>query len=235
MLWALLSERRTVTAAKLHAFFAARGVSLLDESEVERTGATLLGPHADKPLAMNTIKMFATLHAADALRRAAEAERGRPYRYVVRLRPDKKLVRFDLAQYADQIARTGGVSANNLLEGGYGYGDQFAFGSADAMTVYASLWDRLRAAGDIRALPGWRGGFAERLLFDHLWHERVGMQVAPRNPYGAMMNGPAPQAILDALLEEGARVPQDTARLGIINEAAATLRREIEAAANLGR
>lgn len=210
---AALDDTPELTRNSLIERFGFNEVDLPDEAETEakitqildRTRATISRgdelPEWDMRRAMNSMKMFFHIWNCDRLVRQAEDRRGAPYRLVLRLRPDKRLIRFPLDRILLGLADDAdAILVNDLFREDLGVGDQVAVARSEAMARYAALWPKVAEAGTVFAVPGWRVGFAETLMHDHFKDMRLKARVVDLPVDGRWLNGKSSLTLLRAYL-----------------------------------
>jgi len=112
----LLEPRKCVVVAQ----------PLLDEKNyIHRTGRGVIG-------VQQVLRMFWSMEAANTLRKTAESERGVPYDWVVRLRPDTQF----FSDIEDLSACDPATVYIPTFCNYWGYQDRFAFGGPAAMDAY---------------------------------------------------------------------------------------------------
>ena len=143
----------------------------LDEKNyIHRTGRGVIG-------VQQVLRMFWSMEESNKMKAAAEIDRGAPYDWVIRLRPD--------TQFFSDVEDLSTLDANAVYVPTFcnywGYQDRFAFGSSTAMDAYhrkLDLLDEFVAGNGIfhpETILKWvldRAGTPVRrteILFDTLW------------------------------------------------------------------
>ena len=110
------------------------------------------------PRYYHNLAMFYKIWACDQLRQEEEERRGVPYDAVIRLRPDRKMSKFNFAALARQalVPDTVYTHYSTQSHSGLPYvSDQVAYGDSRSMKAYASVWERLSDYWDMAKYPDW--------------------------------------------------------------------------------
>lgn len=127
---------------------------------------------ADK---LNQAKMFYTIYQCNQNRILHEQESKIQYDVVIRIRPDLDIDIPEIEQYFEKVMDDASTIYTSYLHYD-GCGDQFAIGSAHAMTIFSAIWSNLEKYKTFKYFESLTGRVAEHLLGEHLFYSGVSFQ-----------------------------------------------------------
>ena len=188
--------------------------------------------HAHDARRMFCLPMFYKIWAADQLRLQAEAERGKPYEAVMRVRSDV-LFRDPEAIIAalnnppeedDQIMTAEVKQPDHFVN------DIVAIGNSRSMTMYSSLWDYIEEYWDPERFESWplERRTSEELLALHV--KTTGLRAQSELPYtyialsGIELNVEKTLSLLTADLDKRDETPREELAVRLLRDISASAR-----------
>lgn len=168
--WRMLTEDEVVSEEYIREYFGTRHVELGDESAFEAAHVDDLGLLYRGRL--NQAKNFYGIHRAHALMRRREAELGKQFDAVLRIRPDRQLISFGIDDL-ERVLQEPVVLANYFLE--HGVSDQVLLGSRVLSESWGDIWPNMAQSRNMTWFPGASGRFSEHHVGEVLSHHGAGV------------------------------------------------------------